>query len=624
MATIREYTIKVNPVLGLVDAPKKMYFYRSDVETSSLKILSTAELPNATVSLTCIKKSTNSIVTMTGTVDPLNNVSFTLLLLSQFTSTSDTLNCELKITQDGKKVTTFPNFNIIVNPSIVDGIEGGQDPVEETTLSNLIDEVNDILNKINGGGVDGRGITSITKTGTDGLVDTYTILYTDNTTSTFTVTNGKNGTDGVGIQSVSKTSTEGLVDTYTITLTNGTNTTFTVTNGKDGRGITDISKTSTAGLVDTYTITYTDNTTSTFTVTNGADGGGGGGTGTDGRGIVSITKTDTEGLVDTYTITYTDNTTSTFSVTNGKDGQKGADGRGITSITKTGTAGLVDTYTINYTDNTTSEFSVTNGKDGADGGGGGGNANVPVFAKGYYDLKNDFEDTTKYTVRMSSKLSDQINQTGYPEGDTNKRTVANIDFQHAQNIHAWEQTKRQYVVVFGLYNNQANNDAVTGGTSKARSLWMKLYYNAIKQNEDGSYYYVNKNATHGMGYIEMPILPPQKVCDKNSYYDFVICFDNTDSQITITGYPLVNARRRAGASILYSQTQEVVSFGGANVLTSNRTFPSSSFVGAQICQIEFFYYDENETAQMNATQGSGTNQDTKGIRLYDEGVTTKE
>lgn len=621
MATIREYTIKINPVLGLVDAPKKMYFYRSDVETSSLKILSTAELPNATVSLTCVKKSTNSIVTMTGTVDPLNNVNFTLLLLSQFTNTSDTLNCELKITQDGKKVTTFPNFNIIVNPSIVDGVEGGQDPVEETTLSNLIDEVNDIMNKLQGGtGSDGRGIKSITKTSTDGLVDTYTIVYTDNTTSTFTVTNGANGSDGVGIQSVTKTSTEGLVDTYTITLTNNTQTTFTVTNGKDGRGITNISKTSTSGLVDTYTITYTDNTTSTFTVTNGKDGtGGGGGTGSDGRGIVSITKTDTTGLVDTYTISYTDDTTSTFSVTNGADGQKGADGRGITSITKTGTAGLVDTYTINYTDNTTSEFSVTNG---ADGTGGGGSANVPVFAKGYFDLKKDFEDTTKYTQRMSTKLTEQTNQTGYPKGDTNQRTIAYTDFQHAQTINGWEQTKRQYVVVFSLYNNQANNSSVTGGTEKARTLWMKLYYNAIKQNEDGSYYYVNKNNENGMGYIEMPILPPQKICDKPSYYDFVICFDNTDSQITITGYPLTNARRRGGASILYNQTLEVVSFGGTNVLTSTRTFASSSFVGAQICKVEFFYYDANETAQMNPTQGSGLNQEIKGIRLYDEGVTT--
>ena len=44
-------------------------------------------------------------------------------------------------------------------------------------------------------GSDGKGITSITKTGTSGLIDTYTITYTDGSTSTFTVTNGTSGAD---------------------------------------------------------------------------------------------------------------------------------------------------------------------------------------------------------------------------------------------------------------------------------------------------------------------------------------------------------------------------------------------------------------------------------------------
>lgn len=42
----------------------------------------------------------------------------------------------------------------------------------------------------------GNGITSIAKTSTSGLVDTYTITYTDGTTSTFTVTNGEKGDPG--------------------------------------------------------------------------------------------------------------------------------------------------------------------------------------------------------------------------------------------------------------------------------------------------------------------------------------------------------------------------------------------------------------------------------------------
>lgn len=80
-------------------------------------------------------------------------------------------------------------------------------------------------------GEDGVGIASIEKTSTEGLVDTYTITYTDGDTDTFTVTNGEQGDDGVGITSIEKTATTGLVDTYTITLSDGSTYTFTVTNG---------------------------------------------------------------------------------------------------------------------------------------------------------------------------------------------------------------------------------------------------------------------------------------------------------------------------------------------------------------------------------------------------------
>ena len=42
----------------------------------------------------------------------------------------------------------------------------------------------------------GSSIKSITKTGTSGLVDTYTVTLTDGSTYTYTVTNGRDGTDG--------------------------------------------------------------------------------------------------------------------------------------------------------------------------------------------------------------------------------------------------------------------------------------------------------------------------------------------------------------------------------------------------------------------------------------------
>lgn len=104
-------------------------------------------------------------------------------------------------------------------------------------------------------GDDGRGIVSIIRTsgnGAAGSTDTYTITYSDTTTSTFPVYNGKDGAAGA----------KG-------------DTGATGAKGADGRGIVSIERTSgngAAGTVDTYTITYSDTTTSTFPVRNGADG----------------------------------------------------------------------------------------------------------------------------------------------------------------------------------------------------------------------------------------------------------------------------------------------------------------------------------------------------------------
>lgn len=64
-----------------------------------------------------------------------------------------------------------------------------------------VEEVYAILKKQiqSGGGTPGPagvGIQKIEKTGTEGLVDTYTITYTNGQTSTYTVTNGANGEKG--------------------------------------------------------------------------------------------------------------------------------------------------------------------------------------------------------------------------------------------------------------------------------------------------------------------------------------------------------------------------------------------------------------------------------------------
>ena len=122
--------------------------------------------------------------------------------------------------------------NLVVTS--IEDITGGKRINVQWTLDNGTVQT-DHVDLVNG--ADGNGIKSITKTGTSGKVDTYTITFDDDTTETFTVTNGNDGQDGEdgnGIKSIEKTSTSGLVDTYTITFDDDTTTTFTVTNGKDG------------------------------------------------------------------------------------------------------------------------------------------------------------------------------------------------------------------------------------------------------------------------------------------------------------------------------------------------------------------------------------------------------
>lgn len=127
-----------------------------------------------------------------------------------------------------------------------------ENPVTGVTSEDVENAVNTYLKEHPvSDGKDGVSPTVEVKENADG----YTITITDaNQEQTFDITNGKDGNpgqdgspgqdgepgeagkDGVGITSIKKTSTSGLVDTYTITFTDGNTTTFTVTNGKDGEG----------------------------------------------------------------------------------------------------------------------------------------------------------------------------------------------------------------------------------------------------------------------------------------------------------------------------------------------------------------------------------------------------
>lgn len=68
---------------------------------------------------------------------------------------------------------------------------------------------------------------------------TLTILFSDGTsvtTSSIRGAQGETGATGNGIANIAKTSTSGLIDTYTITYTNGATDTFQVKNGENGSG----------------------------------------------------------------------------------------------------------------------------------------------------------------------------------------------------------------------------------------------------------------------------------------------------------------------------------------------------------------------------------------------------
>lgn len=222
---------------------------------------------------------------------------------------------------------------------------------------------------------DGRGISTIERTsgdGSAGSLDTYTITYTDNTTSTFSVRNGIDGqifnikgvvanTSALPAASAANSGNAYLVGTatpyllYACVLSGGAYTWLnlgSISGVKGDKGDTGTSITSVIGnavnkgqgkrsFILNITLSSGASQTFEYDIVDGTNGTNGtnGTDGADGRGIVSIVRTagtGAAGTTDTYTITYTDNTTSTFSVYNGKDGT----GAGITidgTVTSTGT-----------------------------------------------------------------------------------------------------------------------------------------------------------------------------------------------------------------------------------------------------------------------------------------------
>ena len=218
---------------------------------------------------------------------------------------------------------TTKNLGVIKGSNGTDGVDGidgiGISDITTNTKGELVITLSDGTTK-NLGVIKGSGTSSGTD-GKDGIgvekieinsKGELIITYTDNTSKNLGVITGK---DGNGILKIEKTSTKELIDTYIIYYTNGTTTTFEVTNGKDGiQGIQGVPG------VDGHSpvITIVDGNW----YIDGKDTGkqAQGIQGEPGNGISDISYTRSEGLVDIYTITYTNGETSEFNVTNGKDG----------------------------------------------------------------------------------------------------------------------------------------------------------------------------------------------------------------------------------------------------------------------------------------------------------------
>ncbi len=159
-----------------------------------------------------------------------------------------------------------------------------------------------------------RSIAGIAKTATVGLVDTYTVTYTDGTTSTFTVTNGTGGADGqngadgkeIELQAdttsgyikwryVGETSWQNLIALSAITSTGGADGRDGAA-GQNGIGIRSV----TIGANEDLIVTLTDGSTQNAGKLAGADGTDGA-DGSDGTGIAAVKINDAGDLIFTLT-----------------------------------------------------------------------------------------------------------------------------------------------------------------------------------------------------------------------------------------------------------------------------------------------------------------------------------
>ena len=242
-------------------------------------------------------------------------------------------------------------------------------------------------------GETGNGIEKIELTDTKENVDTYTIFFTDGTTTTFTVTNGVDGEQGI--------QGEPGKDGHTPTIEIGENGNRIIDgvdseikaegkDGLDGNTILNGTNNPTNDLGKDGDFYINTSNWDVFLKENGEWISKGCLKGYTGVGIKTIEKTGSEENVDIYTITYSDGTTTNFSVTNGADGEQGIQGEpgedGHTPIIEIGENGH---WIIDKVDTGISAI----GNDGEDG-------------KSAYELY--LEENPEYTGTLSDWIDDLV------------------------------------------------------------------------------------------------------------------------------------------------------------------------------------------------------------------------
>lgn len=236
-------------------------------------------------------------------------------------------------------------------------------------------------------GPQGVGVSEVSLTSTVGLVDTYEMSFTDGTTESYQVTNGKDGS--VWLVGTTDPTTEGVDSDMYINTTSydffqkesGVWVLSGNLKGPVGEGLTilgsfadesELPVTGSLGdgyLINGYLYIWSGSSWDNVGLIQGPQGIQGiqGIQGPQGNGISSVTRTGgdgSSGTVDEYTILFTDTTTTTFNVKNGNDGYY------VDHVARTsgdGTAGTTDTYTA-YADLEElvplGSFQVYNGQDG--------------------------------------------------------------------------------------------------------------------------------------------------------------------------------------------------------------------------------------------------------------------